>query len=166
MPPVPSESPLPASEIAPAGSTTRRPRIVVAEVLVIARFWVDDASKTAVLVEAGTAVFQLDAVCQVVLVAPVHVWAWADDAAQRSEATTAVIRTRRPGVTTRTQGFMRSSLPRNTGQGRDMRHASLEDPTLRQYRGQPRAGPLADRPMGNPGESTAPAPAVTHTGRR
>ena len=85
--------------------------MVVAAVLVIARFCVEDASKTAVPLDVGRAEFQLEAVCQVVLVAPVHVWAWADDAAQRSEATTAVIRTRRPRVTTRTQGFMRSSLP-------------------------------------------------------
>jgi hypothetical protein len=40
---------------------------------------VDVASKTAVPVDVGTAVFQLEAVCQVAFVAPVQVWplAWA-----------------------------------------------------------------------------------------
>jgi hypothetical protein len=53
--------------------------MVVAAVLPIVRFCVDDASKTAVPVDVGTAVFQLEAVCQVAFVAPVQVWplAWA-----------------------------------------------------------------------------------------
>jgi hypothetical protein len=54
---------------------------------------VDEASKTAVPVDVGTAVFQLEAVCHVESVAPVHVWAFAPDATPRREAITAVIRT-------------------------------------------------------------------------
>ena len=91
MPPVPSDRPLPEIEIAPAGSTTRSPRMVVAAVLPIVRFCVDDASKTAVPVDVGTAAFQFEAVCQVASVAPVQVWATADWWATASKAPTASI---------------------------------------------------------------------------
>jgi len=56
-------------------------------------------------------VFQFEAVCQVALVAPVQVWAFAADATPRREAITAVIRTQWWTLEIRTRPLMESSLP-------------------------------------------------------
>ena len=78
IPPEPSASVLPPSDTALLGLVSRRPSTACGLARLIPRFAVEEAFQRAVSAAVGTPVFQLPAVVNAVLVAPVQVCVAAD----------------------------------------------------------------------------------------